>query len=443
MAEPAADTIPRTKEKLAELTSAAALQYSLKNFAASADNYADATEIQAELNGEMAPENAELLFYYGRALHQVAIQKSDVLGEKVAKEENKKPKASKKSRADNGEGSSAPANGAANTEPKEATVDSKPFFQLTGDENWTDSEDADSDVDQGAEEEQNDLQDAYEIFEIARVLYTKQLEALESSNPADKGKGKAELTPEARAIKVKLADCYSFLAEILMENETFHDAVTDLRKSVELQEELHPLEHDHVIEAHYSLSLALEFASVRKVREGQTGGLASSNEAESKEEEQEIDYELRKEAVTHTELCVQGLEARLQTARGALAQDNITPEKTKELEFLIKDKSEVLDDMKARLADLRADPKSQEYNKIDDSVFRGVLEGLLGADSATQKAKLQEVKNSANDVTSLVKPRKKEKAAATTQAEAGSSKRKLEVDQGTDNGKRAKTEEIP
>ena len=71
------------------------------------------------------------------------------------------------------------------------------------------------------------------------------------------------------------------------------------------------------------------------------------------------------------------------------------------------------------------------------------MQGLLGADAATQKAKLEEVTKGANDVTSLVKPRKKEKAPAPTQSEAGSSKRKLEVDEDADNGKRAKTEEIP
>ena len=63
------EELPKTKEKLEELTQAASLQYSLKNFSAAADHYADAVEIQAELNGETAPENAELLFYYGRALY--------------------------------------------------------------------------------------------------------------------------------------------------------------------------------------------------------------------------------------------------------------------------------------------------------------------------------------------------------------------------------------
>src|SRR5438552_18337451 len=55
-------------------------QYSLKNYSAAADLYAQASDIQAELNGEMSPKNAEILYLYGRSLYQVGVSKSDVLG---------------------------------------------------------------------------------------------------------------------------------------------------------------------------------------------------------------------------------------------------------------------------------------------------------------------------------------------------------------------------
>ncbi|KAI2482311.1 hypothetical protein Ptr902_06692 [Pyrenophora tritici-repentis] len=76
VAETETEQLPRTKEKLDELSQAASIHYATKNFPAAAENYANAVEIQAELNGEMAPENAELLFYYGRALYKVAVAKS-------------------------------------------------------------------------------------------------------------------------------------------------------------------------------------------------------------------------------------------------------------------------------------------------------------------------------------------------------------------------------
>lgn len=352
-AQATATSLPRTKEKLNELTTAASLQYSLKNFTGAADHYADAVEIQAELNGEMAPENAELLFYYGRALYKVAIAKSDVLGTKVAQEEKAKPKTEKESEPASGEGSNAAANGDA-SEKKEETVDSKPYFQLTGDENWTDSEDEEEGAEggEGGNQDEDDFQNAYETFEIARVLYQKQLDAIQGNEVTDKGKGKAELTPVARAIKEKLADCHGFLVEISLENERFHDAVSDARASLSLQQELHPLEHENVTEGHYSLSLALEFAAVRKAPEESTDPTDGSAGAAKDEEPeaQEINLELRKEAATHTELAIQSLEARLKKENEGLKSASLTEAGKKEKEAIIKDKSEILEDMKNRVS---------------------------------------------------------------------------------------------
>lgn len=343
---PAADAVaelPKTQEKLDELTKAAALQYSLKNFSAAADHYADAVEIQAELNGEMAPENAELLFYYGRALYKVAIAKSDVLGSKVASEEKKKPKAEKAAKKDPGEGSSA-ANG---KEEKQESAASKPYFQLTGDENWDDSDGEEEEEEgEGQEEENDDFGNAYEVFEMARVLYTKQLEALDAGDAEGKGKGKANLTPEARALKEKVADCHGFLTEISLENERFHDAVSDARASLALQEELRPFEHENVTEGHYSLSLALEFASVRKQQTGE----ADQDQEKEQTGEDTIDYELRKEAAKHTDLAIQSLEARLKKEEAALSSDTLTTEQKKEKASIIKDKKDMLVDLRARVS---------------------------------------------------------------------------------------------
>jgi HAT1-interacting factor 1 len=433
------EEVPRTKEKMGELSQAASIHYSTKNYDAAAEHYADAVEIQAELNGEMAPENAELLFYYGRALYRSAVAKSDVLGNKVAKEEKKKPKAKKAAKAEAGEGSSA-----AKAEKKEESAGATPFFQLQGDENWTDSEDEDDDMDDGEQEEDDDdLGNAYEIFELARVLYERQLDTPEG-DASDKGKGKAELSPRARIIKERIADCHGFLVEISLENERFHDAISDARKALALQEELYPFEHENVTEAHYSLSLALEFASVSKVREDQTGQTtdAPAEQEQGKEDEDGINWELRKEAAEQTDLAIQSLEARLKKEEAAVSSDALKPEQKKEKQAIIEDKKGMLEDLKTRLVDLKSDPNKQEFDSIDSSVFKGLLGGLLGADAATQKAKIAEATKSANDVSSMVKKKVKAPApAASGSNDAGSSKRKLEVEDGGAEGKRAKTEE--
>ncbi|KAF2640342.1 hypothetical protein P280DRAFT_428324 [Massarina eburnea CBS 473.64] len=438
--------VPKTQGKLDELTKAASLQYSLKNFSAAADHYADAVEIQAELNGEMAPENAELLFYYGRALYKVAIAKSDVLGGKVAQEEKKKkkPKAQKAKKEAVAEGSS---NGAQKAEEGTASVDSKPYFQLTGDENWdTEDEDEDEDEDGEAqqEEEQDDFADAYEVFEIARVLYSKKLEALDTNDDSGKAKGKAkaELSSDARAIKEKLADCHGFLVEISLENERFLDAVTDARSAVTLQEELHPIEHENVTEAHYSLSLALEFASTAPAFEEKEGEPKAAEDAS-----QMIDWDLRNEAIKHTELAVEGLEKRLQLESEALSANALTAEQKKEKKAIVEDKKGLLEDLKTRITDLKSDPTKQPPpDTIDPTLFKGLLGGLLGADPATQKAKLAEATSSANDISGLVKTRKKEKVPAlvpvqgASEKSSSSGKRKAEDEDGME-GKRARTEE--
>jgi HAT1-interacting factor 1 len=434
------EELPKTKEKLEELAKAASIHYSTKNYTAAADNYADAVEIQAALNGEMAPQNAELLFYYGRALYKVAVAKSDVLGNKVAQEDKKKSKSKKAAKAEAAEGSSA-----ATAEPKEGAVDSKPFFQLTGDENWTDSEEEGDEQDDEQEEEDDDFGNAYETFELARVLYSRQLEALEGDETADKGKGKAGLTPQARTLKEKIADCHGFLVDISLENERFHDAISDARAAIALQEELNPFEHENVTEGHYSLSLALEFASVSKVREEQSGQSKDDPQQQADDGQDSIDWDLRKEAAKHTELAIQSLETRLQKEEAALASNTLSPEKKKEKTAIIEDKKGMLEDLRTRVTDLKADPTKQDFDSLDPTVFQGLLGGLLGADAATQKAKIAEATKSANDVTGLVKTKKKAKPAPAPAAElvngSGSGKRKLEVDETMTDGKRSRTEE--
>ena len=130
-----------------------------------------ATEMQAELNGEMSPANAEILFLYGRALFKVGQSKSDVLGGK-APEAKKEPPAKKIKSAAKAEASSeagpiaaALAAGKSGEEPQTeaqriteegvaiiasettagkeeaAAIEAKkPLFQFQGDENWDDSD---------------------------------------------------------------------------------------------------------------------------------------------------------------------------------------------------------------------------------------------------------------------------------------------------------------
>lgn len=237
------------KVSLADMSAKAAALYAKKNYEEATEVYAQAAEMQAEMNGEMSPENAEILFLYGRALFKVGQSKSDVLGGKAP--DAKKPKAkpaAKKASATNGNGAEAePANGpSATTAPgeAEAKVDEavskvaateaekkddapkKPLFQFEGDENFDDSED-DEDAEEGEgeeEEEEDDLAVSFEILDLARVLFNKKLEALLAGTGEGEGEGKGKEvatddSPAIRHIKERLADTHDLLAEISLENE--------------------------------------------------------------------------------------------------------------------------------------------------------------------------------------------------------------------------------
>lgn len=334
--------------KLNTLKASATKEYSLKNYGAAADLYSEATEIQALVNGEMSPQNAELLYAYGRCLYHVAISKSDVLGSKVAGEEPKK----KKRKTDRAAGSEKLAEEVVEAviEEKDAKEDSKskdadtskPFFQITGDENWTDSEDEGEDAEDGeAEEEEDDFANAYEVLDLARVLLTRQIEALEGS---ESGKGKAvesnEVTGEKRTVMERLADTHDLQAEIWLESERFSDAVPDFRSALDLKVKLYPAESSLIAEAHYKLSLALEFASIRKVeQEGEA--------VEAEQKAPEVDEEMRQEAASHMEQAIASCRLRVEKESALLA--SATKEEKEKKEKNIKEVKEMIADLEQRV----------------------------------------------------------------------------------------------
>ena len=145
------------KVSLADLCAKGTAHFAHKNFEEAADLYARASELQAELNGEMAPENAEILFLYGRSLFKVGQSKSDVLGGRASGEKKKsnsavKPKGAEPKEetkdnpdrvAEEGVAIIAEENGAVLQAGEDAK---KPLFTFTGDENFEDTEDEDEEV---------------------------------------------------------------------------------------------------------------------------------------------------------------------------------------------------------------------------------------------------------------------------------------------------------
>ncbi|TKA62244.1 hypothetical protein B0A55_12953 [Friedmanniomyces simplex] len=452
--------------KLDHLKASATQQYSLKNYTVAAESFSEAAELQDQLNGEMSLENADLLYQYGRCLYHVAISNSDILGGKVASAEEPKRKKRKV-----GKSESSGAHGGAESaglisdalkdgdqklaeEVVEAAVEekdgmladapvstgAKPFFQITGDENWTDSEE-DEDEEQSdadAEEEEDDFAIAYEILDTARLLLSRKLEAAEQSA----GKG-STLSPETRQLKERLADTHDLQAEISLENERFQDAIKDTQDALAFKLELYPEESSLIAEAHFKLSLALEFASVTST--------ADAGGAEAGDSVAQVDESMRKEAATEMEKAIASCRLRISKEGASLSSssslDDAATKTLEEGKKAVSEVKEMVADMEQRLLDLRnpavsmsgiTGPAGAPQAGMADPL-RGVLGAMLGESKGEQERRVAEATEKANDLTGLVKHRKKGKvevggANGAAGGISGKGKRRAEDAEDEDGG---------
>ncbi|KAI1484631.1 hypothetical protein F5X96DRAFT_426296 [Biscogniauxia mediterranea] len=353
---PPMDPEERTKSinvTLADLTAKATALYLAKNYEEAAEVFSQATEMQAELNGEMAPENADILFLYGRSLFKVGQSKSDVLGGKAPVEKKKparadQPKAKKPQETTEAgkvaqEGVAAAVESAAK-EAEKPSDDKKGLFQFTGDENWEDSDEeeeneegAEGEEQEGEEEDEDDLAVAFEILDLSRVLFHKRIEELEAAEVT----GEEEIEERekiVRHIKERLAETHDLLAEISLENEKFPEAIKDCRSSLDYKLQLYPEDSELIAEAHFKLSLALEFASVTTTNE-------EGNDAAPKP----VDEAMRKEAAAQLEKAIASTQLKLNNKEVELAvmhapEDNDTTRKQ------ITEVKELIADMEQRVS---------------------------------------------------------------------------------------------
>ncbi|KAJ5721139.1 uncharacterized protein N7483_009073 [Penicillium malachiteum] len=435
------EVLEKQRAELKDLLEQAAAKDATKDYNSASELYSQATELQSEINGEMSPENADLLYAYGKSLYNVAVSKSDVLGSKVAGEpqaEPSKPSSSAKSAGSAGTGESLiqdamsnamakPSTSSLGKSDKSESTPPKALFQFTGDENFVDSDEEDEDENQeeGDEEEEDDFANAFEVLDLARVLYLKKLEAAEESSSA-KGKS-ADLPEDLKHIKERLADTYDLQAEISLEAERFSDAVTDLRTALDLRYSLFPFEDPSVAECHYKLSLALEFASVPQ-----------EGEEDETEKEKTVDEEMRKEAATQMERAIESCKVRLTQEEKKLEtnkdmdEDKMTASKRK-----IANVKEIIVEMEQRLVDLRRSPATVEESNQDNEAFlKGILGQIVGQSPADQKARLDAASNEANDLSSLVRRKPASQAAPV-------SKRPAEDDPSENDSKRARVDDAP
>ncbi|RYP55323.1 hypothetical protein DL768_000078 [Monosporascus sp. mg162] len=448
------------KVSLADLTAKASALYLQKNYEEAAEVYAQASEMQAELNGEMNPDNADILFLYGRSLFKVGQAKSDVLGttggEKKKPSSAVKPKPKPKPKKSETESSRANATAGEKTEAEKAVEEGaaevaakvaakvaeeagegevkkaqpsdakKPLFQFTGDEEFVDSdeeEEADGEVE---EEEEDDLAVAFEVLDLARVLFEKRLNAEQEAEGKGKDKANGADSPTTRHVKERLADTHDLLAEISLENEKYSEAINDGRASLNYKLELYPKESEIIAEAHFKLSLALEFASITTTSEEAAAGGSK-----------QLDQGLRDEAAVELEKAIESTQLKLQNKEVELATVH-APEDNEVTRQQIAEVKDLVADMEQRLVELRKPPMDVDSVLAANDPVSGILGAALGDSSEEAKARVEEAKKNATDLTGLVRKKTKQEqqeqeskpetevAPASTETTNGASKRKAE-----------------
>lgn len=340
------ETPEQLRAQLANLTERANAREALKDYNTAAELYSQAMEIQAQLNGEMSPENADLLYAYGKSLYNVAVSKSDVLGTKVAgKAADSEPAPAQPSNKSGSKstGQGATQKGATGETGQTKTEENRPYFQFTGDENFdvSDSEEGEDAENEGPDEEEDDFANAFEVLDLARVLVLRKLEDVENK---DSSSGKAaDMPPEVKTLKERLSDIHDLQAEISLEAERFADAVSDLRAALELKESLFPFEDPTVAECHYKLSLALEFDSVHKAEDGTVS-----------EDQSGADTEKREEAIKHMEKAIESCKVRMAKEQSKLDNGEVTDEdKVAAAKRKIGNVKEIVADMEQRVSSAR------------------------------------------------------------------------------------------
>lgn len=467
----AEETSEQLRARLADLMERATAREALKDYNTAAELYSQATEIQAQLNGEMSVENADLLYAYGKSLYNVAVSKSDVLGTKVAGKTatDSQPATVPSSNKAESKGviqeaaqkviSDVKKDAAGEESAKLKTEENRSYFQFTGDENFdvSDSEEEAEDAENAATgEEDDDFANAFEVLDLARVLVLRKLSDL-ADKGTDSGKA-ADMSPEVKHLKERLSDIHDLQAEISLEAERFVDAVSDLQAALELKGSLFPFEDPSVAECHYKLSLALEFSSVQKTEDGAVS-----------EDQSGADSEKREEAAKHMEKAIESCKVRMAKEQRKLENGEVTDEdKVAAAKRRIANVKEIVADMEQRvscpwktnlkileylwsllnleqLLDLRRRPVSVATAGQNDDLnpLNGVLGQILGQSPEEQKARLEEAVKNANDLSSFVK-KKKQPTTASTQAalqNANGGKRSVEEVDGEQAAKRPKVGE--
>lgn len=396
----------------------------LNKFDESVNNIDEACKIYSAKYGDIDPKCAEVYFFYGRALLELARVENNVLGnaldgvpednepindsrygdpDKVPEEEQEEicekvidalceKREGEKTTTENetksekseevekkAEETTEKTEEKTETKAEEKTETTEKNDEETAEaEEECEEEEAEEDgepTDEQKEEadDENDeissLQRAWEMFELAKLIYSKHFE----NDLIFKNK--------------RIAECLVKLGEISIEQETYEQAVNDITESIRIQEEMKSEERDErmLAESYYQLGLAQQF---------------NNQFAESKESFQK--------SINIMQFRIEKLRSKLEACK---------PDETAEKTTIgdeIKDLEALLPEMNSKLEEL-AEQSEQTKNLVKECLG-GAVNGSTAAPVTNGEVK---------DITSLVKSKRK---ISSSNLEDGTKKTKTECE---------------
>jgi len=204
---------------------------------------AQACELLGKHYGETAFECGEPLYYYGRALLDLARMEAGVIDNVMDGEESEED--SKDGDSQDGEEEEDKENGEEEEEAADGEDGKDDSIQGDGAEKEdvaaTEKED---------EEEPSNLQLAWEMLELAKNILMKQSESLK-----DTDKDKKSL------VDSRICDTYQTLGEVSIENENYQQAIDDLETCLKRRKDMLPEDSRVIAETQYQLGVAQGFNS--------------------------------------------------------------------------------------------------------------------------------------------------------------------------------------
>ncbi|RKP25427.1 mitochondrial carrier domain-containing protein [Syncephalis pseudoplumigaleata] len=207
--------------------------FALRQYEEAVQAYGEASQLLGEQHGQDAPECADVLVLYGRALLHNAVEQSGVLGNDAT---------ARASTAEDDADHAAAAPMLAKLlqfmgEPADDDDEEEAEGDEDGDEDAAGAEEEEQPQEEGEQEEEpaDDFAMAWEILDLARVIYERQ---------------------ESKESREKLGDVYMLLGDVSLESENFDQAYKDYGDALRVKQTIYASDDRRLAEA-YPLAVYL------------------------------------------------------------------------------------------------------------------------------------------------------------------------------------------